>query len=147
MRELSERRSARRTPTPPQRTHRMLAVVACCLGLQLPAPLLKPRGPAPPLFGAVLLSSPAFLPLPAAAAMPTTSSSSWIEQLFIRDGVDAYYGVIAVVAIGYYGFKFIVDTLAKAKEQDEEVERARLDGRSDLSAAFKAAREKKEREG
>ena len=62
-----------------------------------------------------------------------------LQKLFVRDGVDAYYSFILVVAVGYFGFKAVTGLIESAKEQDIENAKAKADGRSELTDAFKRA--------
>ena len=67
-----------------------------------------------------------------------------LERLFVRDGVDAYYGVILLGVALYYGTSYVADVLARAKAQDEANAQAKKDGRADLTAAFKKAAKDKQ---
>jgi len=81
-----------------------------------------------------------------AAALPatTTTIASVVNEIFIRDPVDFYYGAMLVAAAVYFGKGFVADLLNQAKAQDEAAAAARADGRAELTDAFKkAAKEKR----
>ena len=121
----------------------MQAAVSAALVAMLQLPQ---RTTASPLLRPALVSSAAAWQAPAAvsAAMPTLDpNDGMIQQLFVRDGIDAYYGLILLGFGGYYLFNFVNSTLASAKAQDVETAKANADGRSSLTSAFKKAAKEK----
>lgn len=122
----------------------LVGLFTAVAALQLPSSRGLPSAVVRP----ALVSSAAIAwqaPAAVSAAMPTLDRDSGIiQKLFVRDGVDAYYAVILIGFGGYYLFNFVVAQLDKAKAMDVENAKAKKDGRSDLTAAFKKAAKDKQ---
>ena len=103
----------------------LAACCSTCMGLMLP-----PISTAAPLSIAV-----------PSIAVPTTTTlavKGIVDDVFLRDPVDIYYGAIAAVAFVVVAKNFATNQLDQAKAQDE----AKATSNKQLTDAFKQARDR-----